>query len=58
MHEQPLLVGAVLHDGVREVGQIALAEERQREHPQVLGDAFAFAGAFLVDGAVCALVFE
>ena len=24
----------------------------------VLGDAFAFAGAFLVDGAVCALVFE
>ena len=48
VHEHALLVGAVLHDGVREVGQVAPPEERQRQPAQVLGQVGALAGALLV----------
>ena len=58
VHEQPFLIRAVLHDGVREVGEVALAEKRQREQPQTLGDVLALAGAFFVYRAIGVAVFE
>ena len=52
MHEQALLVGAILHDGASEVGQVAPAKERQRQTAQMLCQADALASAFLVDHVV------
>ena len=48
VREQALLIGAILHDNARQVGQIALPEKRERKQAQTLGDGDALAGAFLV----------
>ena len=58
MREHALMVGAVLHDRTREIGQITLPEERQRQLPQLLGQADALAGALVVHHVVGAVVLE
>ena len=57
VREQALLIGAILHDNARQVGQIAFPEERKRKQAQTLRDDDTLAGAFLVDHRVRRAIF-
>ena len=57
MREQALLIGAVLHDNARQVGQIAPSEKRERKQAQTLRNDDTLAGAFLVDRRVRRAIF-
>ena len=57
VREQALLIGAVLHDNARQIGQIAPSEKRERKQAQTLRDGDTLAGAFLVDRRVRRAIF-